>query len=141
MPAMHRQRVSTGTIWERTVGYSRAIRVGPFVHVTGTLAVDDEGRLVGPGDAAKQAEAIFDRIEWALDQCGSRMDEVVRCRIYVMDIADQQAIGAVHHRRLGAALPATTMVQVSGLALEGALVEIEAEAIIGDGSTPRPAID
>ena len=127
---MDRQLVSTGTIWEERVGYSRAVRVGQHVFVAGTLAIDDDGNLVGLDDADAQASFIFQKIGRALEAAGSSLADVVRTRMFVIDFAHEQAVGRAHGRVFKDIRPAATMVGTSGLAHKDALVEIEAEAVI-----------
>lgn len=129
---MKRQTVSSGAPWESIVGYSRAVRVGPFVHITGTAAVDEAGDMVAPGDAAAQTTFILDKIAWALGEVGASLDDVVRTRIYVTDISQWEAVGRAHGAVFGEILPATTMVEVSALIDPAMLVEIEADAIVHD---------
>jgi enamine deaminase RidA (YjgF/YER057c/UK114 family) len=131
-----RQRVSSGTIWENEVGFSRAVRVGPFVYVSGTTATDADGNIVGPGDSAAQTEAIIQKIERALIEAGSGLADVVRTRIYVTNADDWEAIGRVHGRHFGEIRPANTLVEVSRLVGEY-LVEIEVDAVIGTPDTGR----
>lgn len=128
---MTRKHFSTGTPWEPVVGYSRAIRVGPHVHVSGTTATNAEGELVGHGDAGAQARQIFANLSAALGAVGASFEHVVRTRTYVLDIQrDWEAVGRVHGEFLGEALPATSMLEVSGLIDPDMLVEIEVEAIV-----------
>ncbi len=125
-----RQIVSSGTVWEEIVGYSRAVRVGQVVHVSGTTATDDAGDVVGVGDPAAQMDYIVRKIERALVAAGASLDDVVRTRIYVTNADDWEAIGRVHGRYFATARPANTLVEVSRLVGDGYLVEMEAEAII-----------
>ncbi len=129
---MERERVTTDTPWEAKVGYSRAIRVGPHVHVSGTTATDSEGEIVGKGDPYRQTVQAIDNIRVALEAIGSGLQEVVRTRMYVTDIGAWEEVGRAHREAFGAVRPAATMVEVGRLVDPEMLVEIEADAILAE---------
>lgn len=125
-----RVKFSSGTRWEPIVGYSRAVKVGRIVHVSGTTATDQEGNLVGVGNAEAQAVQILKNLKHALESVGARLEDVVRTRIYVTDIERWEEIGKAHGKVFRDIKPTTTMVEVRRLIDPRMLVEIEAEAIL-----------
>ena len=127
---MERERVTTDTLWEAKVGYSRAVRVGPHVHVSGTTATDSEGEIVGKGNPYLQAVQAIANIRAALETIGSRLQDVVRTRMYVTDIGAWEEVGRAHGEAFGAVRPAATLVEVRRLVDPEMLVEIEVEAIL-----------
>jgi enamine deaminase RidA (YjgF/YER057c/UK114 family) len=125
-----RQLVSSGTVWEPLVGYSRAVRVGPFISVAGTTAATPDGGAVGGSDIVEQTREALRRIKDALQQAGAELEHVVRTRMYVTDISRWQEVGQTHGEVFGSIRPAASMIEVSRLIEPALLVEIEADAIV-----------
>jgi enamine deaminase RidA (YjgF/YER057c/UK114 family) len=128
----NRINISSGVKWESIVGYSRAVRIGNQVFVTGTVAVDENGKVVGENDAYSQSQFILKRIELFLGKAGAKMSDVVRTRIFTTDISQWEKIGKAHGEVFKEILPCTTMVEVSALISPEFLLEIEADAIIAE---------
>ena len=133
---MARQRIATHTPWESLAGYSRALRVGKHVYVSGTTASDADGKVQHPGDAAGQTRYILAKIEAALVSAGAALDDVVRTRIFVRDLADWEAVARAHGEVFGAIRPANTLVRAEPIE-PAMLVEIEADAVI-DSALDQP---
>jgi enamine deaminase RidA (YjgF/YER057c/UK114 family) len=131
---MTRRNISSGSGWEKTVGYSRAVRIGNLIEVAGTTAVDERGKVVGPDDPYLQAKYALGKIGRALVEAGAGFENVIRTRMFVTDIARWEEVGRAHGEVFGGIRPAATLVQVASLVRSDLLVEIEATAVVPEGT-------
>lgn len=125
-----RTNISSNTKWENIVGYSRAVRIGNIIEVSGTTAIDEKGNIIGPNDYYLQTKYIFEKIQKALEQAGGKLSDVIRTRMYVKDILYWQEVAKAHNEFFNTIKPATSMVEVSSLIDDDLLVEIEASAVV-----------
>ena len=137
-PRPFRTLYASGTPWEPRVGYSRAVRAGDEIFVSGTTATDREGRIVGGADVFAQTRQALANVRRAVEALGGEISDVVRTRVYVRDIRSWEGVARAHHELFGEARPATTMVEVSGFIDEAMLVEVEADARVPPERAQRP---
>ena len=126
----NRKNISTGAKWEPIVGFSRAVRIGNQIFVSGTVAVDGENKVIAPNNYYEQTKFIIQKIEKVIKEAGGSLSDVVRTRIYVLDINQWEDVARAHKEFFGSIKPATSMIEIKGLIGEGLVVEIEADAVI-----------